>query len=86
VTSPAAEKNNRIARFRKIAAGDVVFPLRCGWCRSTELMGAVVQAFGNAGYYEAVSCNSCGRLTPTKAAHKIRQNEIRQFILNGEMP
>jgi hypothetical protein len=83
VTSPAAEKNNRIARFRKIAAGDVLFPLRCARCRSTELMGAIIVAFGDV---QCVECNSCGRLTPTKVAHKIRQNEIRQFILNGELP
>ena len=83
----ASEKDLRVARFRRIVAGEILIPLRCEHCHSARLMGAITQMVTARGMeVDAYECNACGRLTPVHLAHRLHKNEIRHYITTGEEP
>lgn len=72
--STVLQKARQMEAVRQIHSGALVVPLRCGFCRSTNLTQFTSKS---------LHCEACGRVTLVETAHTLRRQEISAIIAEG---
>jgi len=72
--STTLQRARQMEAVRQIHSGALKVPLRCGFCRSTNLSQFTPRT---------LHCEACGRMTLVKTAHDLRRQEISAVIAEG---